>query len=261
MDDQPEVIRQQMEVTRTDLTRKIEALEQQVIGTVQDTTQAVTETVESVKEAVQETVETVKDTVSGTVGAVKESVSDTVDAVKDALDVPAYVKEYPWASFGAAVATGYVGGLLTRHRPADRMRELHSRGEVSFFEDNEGYDGPSGPQEDYTRVAHRAVSTAGPTPSRPSWFHQLAERFAPELDKVKGLALGAAGALVRDLVAPSFEGQLGERVSEVIDDFTRKLGGEPMRGSFLPTTGVGGKSSRERDAACEMRRDRAGHAA
>ena len=52
MDDEPEVIRQQMEVTRSDLTQKLEALETKVVNTVENTTCAVTDTVTSVKEAV-----------------------------------------------------------------------------------------------------------------------------------------------------------------------------------------------------------------
>jgi phosphate uptake regulator len=62
MDDSPEVIRLQMEETRASLSEKLETLEQQVVGTVQDARAAVTDTVETVKEAVHETVETVKDT-------------------------------------------------------------------------------------------------------------------------------------------------------------------------------------------------------
>ena len=77
MDDEPEVIRQQMEETRSALTDKIERLEHQVVGTVQNTTRAVNDTVENVKEAVQETVSTVKDTVSGTVEA-PEGASESV---------------------------------------------------------------------------------------------------------------------------------------------------------------------------------------
>jgi len=45
----PEVIRQQMEATRTDLTEKLERLEQSVVGTVEETTSAVTGTVKSVE--------------------------------------------------------------------------------------------------------------------------------------------------------------------------------------------------------------------
>jgi len=261
MDDEPEVIRQQMEETRSALTDKIERLEQQVVGTVQDTTQAVSDTVTSVKEAVQDTVSTVKDTFSGTVDSVKDTVSETVVAMKDALDVRGYVEEYPWASFGAAVATGFVGGLLfeSGHRASARIADLHSHGEATYARGHTSFDGGQRPWAD-TEATRGSRFAAEPAHTGPSWVHQLTERFSPEIDKLKGVALGALGALVRDLVVQSAAGPLGDRLSNVIDDFTRKLGGEPIRGSLLNTddTTAAGKSSRERDTATEGRRDRAG---
>jgi len=252
-----------MEATRTDLTRKIEALEQQVVGTVHDTTQAVSDTVASVKDAVQETVSAVKDTVSDTVGTVKHTVSDSVSAVKQAVDVRGYVAEYPWASFGAAVATGFVGGLLFGggRRAEDRIADLHSHGEVPFSYARGSGNGSRGTQEDFGPA--RPAFAAGPAPSGPSWVSQLTRRFGPEIDKLKGMALGAVGALVRDMVVQSAAGPLGDQLSHVIDDFTRKLGGEPIRGPLLKTgdTAAAGKSSRERDTVSEARRDRAGSSA
>ena len=120
MDDDAEVIRHQMQETRSSLTDKIERLEQTVTQKVQTTTAAVTDTVESVKGAVQDTVQTVKGTVN-----------DTVDTVKEAFNVRRYFEEYPWAAFGAAVGAGFAGGVLLgtgAHARGDRITELHSRG-------------------------------------------------------------------------------------------------------------------------------------
>jgi len=263
MDDQPEVIRQQMEATRTDLTRKIEALENQVVGTVQSTTQAVSDTVESVKDAVQETVSAVKDSVSDTVGSVKHTVSDTVTAVKDAFDVRGYVEQYPWAAFGAAVATGFAGGLLLGGggRAEGRIADLRSRGEVDYPSDRGGWNGSRRVPADYEPPAR--TFAAEPAPAEPSWMDQLAKRFGPEIDKLKGLALGAVGALVRDMVGQAASGQLGNQLSNVIDDFTRKVGGEPIQGPLWKggESAASGKSSRERDTVSESRRPQAGSAA
>jgi len=257
MDDEPEVIRQQMEATRTDLTHKIEALENQVVGTVQNTTQAVSETVESVKEAVQETVCAVKETVSDTVGTVKETMSETVSTVKEALDLRGYVEQYPWASFGAAVAAGFAGGLLLTgdHRARRRIAELHSRGETAYGRGRSDYNGNRQRPEEFSSSARAAPQFAEAAPAGPSWMHQLTERFAPEIDKLKGLAVGALGALARDMVAQAASGPIGDRLSHVIDDFTRKLGGEPIRGHLFEKldAAAAGKSSRDRDAASEAR--------
>jgi len=257
MDDEPEVIRQQMEVTRTDLTKKIEALENQVVGTVQNTTQAVSDTVETVKEAVQETVATVKDTVSDTVGTVKETVADTVYSMKEALDVRGYVEQYPWPSFGVAVAAGFVGGLMIDQgqRARHRIGELRSHGEVPKGQSRREFNGRHHQPAEEMPPAARTVSYAAEPAPRESWFHQLTKQFAPEFDKLKGLAVGALGSLVRDVVAQAATGPVRERLTPLIDDVTRKLGGEPIKGSLLGQEGeaTAGKSSREREAVSEGR--------
>jgi ElaB/YqjD/DUF883 family membrane-anchored ribosome-binding protein len=256
MDDEPEVIRQQMEATRTGLTQKIEALETQVVGTVQNTTQAVSETVETVKDAVQETVSAVKETVSDTVGTVKETMADTVDSVKEALDLRGYVEQYPWASFGTAVAAGFVGGLMieSSQRARRRIGALHSHGEIPTSQGRRDFNGRRyGPAEEFPPAARTVSYAAEPVP-HDSWIYQLSQRFAPEIDKLKGLAIGALGSLVRDVVSQAAPGPVHERLTPLIDDVTRKLGGEPIQGS-LCTEGenAAGKSSREREAASETR--------
>ena len=265
MDDEPEVIRQQMKTTRSDLTQKIEALENQVVGTVQSTTQAVTDTVASVKEAVQKTVSSVKDTVSGTVSAVKDTVGETVESVKEALDLRGYVRKYPWASFGTAVAAGYVGGLLLgggRRAEGDRITEMRSRGEPAVSYGRGGYDRfARASRRDLEEEARSSSFTASPAHATPTWMSQLASKFEPELNKLKGLALGTVFGLVRNWVAESSPPEVGSRISQVIDDFTRKLGGEPVHGPLLnfgrADCPPGGKSSREREAASEAHAARA----
>ena len=94
-DDDPEVIRAQMQETRTALTEKLEALEHQVVDTVQATTSTVAETVQQVKAAVEDTVGTVKDTVQSAVGGVKESVQGAVSSVAGVFDVRRHVRRLP----------------------------------------------------------------------------------------------------------------------------------------------------------------------
>jgi hypothetical protein len=91
-----------------------------------------------------------------------------------------------------------------------------------------------------------------------SWLSGLAERFAPEIDKFKGLAIGASLGVVRDMITAGETGDLGTRLSEVIDQVTEKLGGTPIGSSqrkehteeWKPehkekAAGVGQPSSRE----------------
>jgi len=257
MDDQPEVIRQQMADTRSSLTDKIERLEQTVEHKVQSTTAAVTDTVESVKEAVQDTVDTVKGTVTVTVDTVRSTVNSTVETVKEAFDVRGYFAEYPWAAFGAAVGVGFAGGVLLAGRsPAgDRIADLQSRGEPATTTRSAAapsHNGGHGKRSTAARVAAFSEKSAD---AAHHLAGELAGKFGDELGKLKGVALGAMFGLVRDWISRSAPAEVGSRVGEVIDDVTRKLGGEPIRGNLLDSFSglTGGKASRERDASGEAR--------
>jgi len=98
VDNELEVIRHQMEETRSSLADKLEALETEFRDTVEGATSAVANTVETVQE--------------------------TVSTVKETLDIRKHVERHPWAMFGAAIALGYVGSyLLTPRRKRDRVPE------------------------------------------------------------------------------------------------------------------------------------------
>src|SRR5262245_1321712 len=108
MDSQTEVIKMQMEETRSALAEKLETLEQHVVGTVQEASAAVTGTVTDVRAAVQDTI-----------GTVKDSVEETVTSVKNTFDLSRQVEQHPWIMLGGSVAAGYiVGRLLNRSAPA-----------------------------------------------------------------------------------------------------------------------------------------------
>ncbi len=97
MADSPEVIRQQMEGTKSQLSNKLESLEHQVTETVQSTGSAVTATVG----AVQETVETVT-------GAVQ----DALHSVGKAFDLQHHIETHPWLILGGSVVLGYMAADL-----------------------------------------------------------------------------------------------------------------------------------------------------
>ena len=105
MENECEVIRQQMDETRTAMTDKIETLEQQVVDTVQAASAAVSETVQTVKDSVHETVETVKDT----------------------FDLPRQVERRPWTMMAGATALGYLGGYLLNRTNGREARYLKNR--------------------------------------------------------------------------------------------------------------------------------------
>jgi len=214
-----ELIRHQMEDTRTSLTEKLETLEQQVVATVQEATSAVSETVATVKESVEETVTSVKDTLQDTVSTVKDSVEGTVsavqDGVKNALDIPAHVDRYPWFMMGGSVVLGYALGTMfsPRRPPTATPRAGSPRSSSRTHHGNGGVrDG-----------------RAGSSPAPVSWVRALG--LEPELAKLKGLALGAALGTVREMVIKAVPEEMGHQLKDIIDNVTQKLGGQPIPSS------------------------------
>jgi ElaB/YqjD/DUF883 family membrane-anchored ribosome-binding protein len=229
MADETEVIRERMEETRTDLSDKIEQLENKVMGTVQDATTAVSDAVqsakdvvESVKDSVEGTVESVKDAVEGTVDSVNQTVHDTVESVRQTFDLPRQVGRHPWLMVGGAVAVGFVAGRLLNYVPAaarttGRMAESLRPTAERFTSAAASTAGAVG----------AAASTAG------SWLGTLESMFGPEINKAKELAIGAMLGMVRDTAVQAAPEPMREQVREIIDGFTSKLGGKPVEGSVL----------------------------
>jgi len=237
-----------MEETRADLADKLEQLEKKVTGTVESVTdlvEKVPETVETVKETIAETVSTVSDTVHQTVESVKDTVAGTVRSVKSLFDIPYQVDRHPWLMMGGSVLLGFLGGRLL----LPRRRAAESESSYAVFEP------PQTPayEPSYTRGAAapeayesaRAPVTPEPTEkesSGPGWLSRLTERFGGEIDKVKGLAIGSLFGLARDTVSSWVPETLRQDVTEVINNFTRDLGGQVVEG---PVLGGGQDSSRQ----------------
>jgi len=214
MPDQSEVIMGQMEETRKDLADKLETLEKKVAGTVEtvaDTVQTVENTVENVKESIQDTVATVTDKVQNTVQAVEETVEHTVENVKSFFDIAHHVDRHPWLMFGGSVVAGYLGGWLLTPRSA--------REEAPPPE-------PAPRERVPVSVAHQPeqVEEAGE-----GWLGKLSERFAPEIDKLKGLAVGTLFGVARDMISQWLPDALKEQVTDVLNNFTTDLGGKVIR--------------------------------
>jgi ElaB/YqjD/DUF883 family membrane-anchored ribosome-binding protein len=225
----PEAIRHQIAETRADLTEKLEALEQRVIDTVADATDAVADTVEAVQQSVDDTVQ-----------AVKGTVHDTVGSVKHALDVGRHVDRHPWAMLGGSLAAGFVLGRLLPPRPRvgrsitqSSVETLPPRAEAArqspgFPSAGNGFRPAPAPLPE-ARVFKRSL------------FAEFTETCAPEIQKLKGLAIGALMSVARDWIKQSVAPSLGPQLEQLLDRVTTKLGGEPLPGPVLnaPAEGAG----------------------
>lgn len=240
MADQPEVIQQELEQTRSALADKLGMIGEKISGTVEN----VTDTVESVTSAVENTVEAVTDTVE----AVGESAQETVEAVKQAFNIPEQVRNHPWLWFGGAVAAGFaVGKFLVPaapsvlgHRGHDATPDMigqtsapastyAGRAAGEFFADHQHYQSGR-PTNGFST---RAADTSSEPAESKSWLTSLVERFGPDIDKLKGLALGTLFGVTRDMISQSLPQSLKSEVSNVINNITESAGGQPIQGHVL----------------------------
>jgi len=199
-DKSEEMIQRQMQETRASLTEKLETLEQKVVGTVENATTAVNNTVDAIKE-----------TVHDTVTSVQEGVKGSVESVKDLFDVPAQVQRRPWLMMGGSVAVGYCLGTLLSQRSSSR--DEHAVASQ-----------PAWLSETSNRVQRAAALPPPAAPAEPSIW-------SAEIDKLKGLALGALFGTARELLISSLPEQMGTQLREVVDSVTKKVGGKPLPSS------------------------------
>lgn len=203
--DHEERIQLEMQETRAALAEKLVILEGKVAGTVEQVTNAVTDTVEAIKDTVQDT--------RATVSAVNESVQDGVKSVQDCLDVNAQVQAHPWLMLAGSVAAGFCLGTLLNQRTEP------SRSAQSF--DNNRGDTPVRNGGTFETLRNgNGTPISPPKEARSIW--------APEIDKLKGLALGALFGTAREMIASSLPEPINQQVKDIIDSATKKAGGEPI---------------------------------
>ena len=224
MENEPEVIRDQMQDTRTALAEKLEALQQSVAQTVENTTRPVVETVQSVTEATKETVSTVKDTVSQIADTVSGSVEKTVSTVKDTFDLTKHVDQHPWLMVGGSAAVGFLVGRMLPSGPplshwtgssGDRVAQRMADSPTNPRHETSGHNGHSSSQKEQISGGHGLLDG-------------LFDTFRDQIQGLEGLAVAAAIGLVRDMVKQNVQGDIGSRLGEWMDGLTQKLGGKPL---------------------------------
>jgi ElaB/YqjD/DUF883 family membrane-anchored ribosome-binding protein len=213
MDQEPDVIRHNIEQTRSALTDKLETLESQVRGTV-----------ENARERVEETIHTVRSTVN-----------DTVDSIKESLDIRQHVRRHPWVMLGGSIATGFVVGsylerALNGHGVSSQARKM-------------------GAVREDGRERSAALPAAAPVPPGPpaqpsrGLFSRLLHEFDDEIEQVKQMAIGASMGLLREYLKKNLP-QFEQQIAEVVDSATQKMGGRPLEPGFMEQEPFGGESLR-----------------
>lgn len=172
---------------------------------MEQTREALTEKLETLEQRVVDSVTAVTDTVA----SVQEKMHESVESVKDAVDVQAHVDRHPWLMLGGSVVCGYMlGNLLERGR-----KEAHAPRPTAGPAMAAGFG-----QE---RESRQAGASTG------SWLGA----FEPEIQHLKGLALGVTLGTVRELLTEQVPPHMAEQVRDIIDAVTKKAGGEPIPSS------------------------------
>jgi len=214
-----------MEQTRASLTDKIEALENKVVDTVHDAKAAVTDTVASVKEAVHDTVETVRGTVHS-----------TVDTVKDAVDINHHIQTHPFTAFGLSVAAGFVGGKLLGGPAAGRRSSYEVRHPADWGQGPAKYGADLHADTGNGWGNGHANGHSAPHAARDEGhglMHSFMEHFGPAVEKLKGMAIGTLLGFAKDMLTRSVPPQISAQLTTLVDDVTKNLGGEPVRGPLF----------------------------
>lgn len=230
MDDEPEVIRQQMDETRTALADKLGRLEQQVTDTVQGAVESVT----SAKNAATETVENVRTAVQETVDSVRQSVKSTVDSVTDTLDIELQVQRHPWTMVAGAAAVGFAGGYLCfSDRSPGSERRSHETRESRLSRQRYASHESEREEETPRLAADRRERESAARSTSFNWLASQTHALQPAMDQLKGLAVGTLFGVAKDLLTRSLPKPMEGQINEVVDGMTIALGGKPIRGHVL----------------------------
>lgn len=208
MDPQPDVIRQQIEDTRSSLTDKLETLEAEVKGTVQ----TARETVESAKEAVEETLTTAKESVQETITSVKETMHNASETVKRTFDIPYQVDRHPWGMLGLSFVSGIVGGALLggRLNPGRRLARRMAEGAAE------------------PRMAATGSRLTHEESRQPGFLDRLTQQLGGELEKAKGQVITTLVTVVGDVARRSIPA-LGQAVEDMLTRAAAEAGAPPRQ--------------------------------
>lgn len=176
---------------------------------MEHTRESLTDKLETLEDKILGSVQQATSAVNQTVANVKETVNEGMTSVKDAVDIPAHVDRHPWLALGGSVLCGFMLGSMF-----SGSREPRPRRPTTFRP----------PGSNGTQATPESAS-AGSAPGG------LLGVLDPEIQHLKGLAVGAALGMVREMLSEQVPSHMGAQLRQVIDGITQKLGGEPVPSS------------------------------
>jgi ElaB/YqjD/DUF883 family membrane-anchored ribosome-binding protein len=199
----------------------------EIRGEIEETRSALTEKLETLEQGVKETVCEAKAAVTGTIENVKETVKETVETVKESLDVRGYVQEYPWPMMAGSVAFGFALGHLIAGGSSNGHKISQMASDGSPMESSNYLASSDGRQKEQKESRS----------SRGSVLGSLMEKVRPEIQEIEGIAIGAIGALIRDLIRQNAARPIAEQLEPVANRLTSKLGGQVIEKPLLSQSG------------------------
>ena len=161
--------------------------------------------IEETKASISTKLETLGSELRDTVDDAKSAVQETVHGVRENLSFEHHYRQHPWSFFAGAVG---MGCLIGRALVGGRTEPQRSQRMSNVVD---------------TTMRQKSMSIFE------SVTGGLTKTFDKEIQSAKKLAIGTALAIVRDIAKQAVPAAAAQRTAEVIDDFTRSLGGEPLR--------------------------------
>jgi len=218
MDSEPEleVIREQMHHTRSSLSDKLEALESQVLDTVQTATETVANTVGEVKDVV-------------------ESVSETVQSVTEQFSISHQVEQRPWTMVACSVGLGFAGGMflgssrqVPEAAPAPSAAPTFHSGSSAVATGAPAPGAPAYDEKHEEKKEEGGLSWAWLGKLAGPWVERLSQAWSDIARQAQEMAVGALMGTVRHAAVGALPDSVHSQVTSFVDDVTRKLGGKPQ---------------------------------
>src|SRR5262249_45649104 len=141
-------------------------------------------------------------------------------------------ERHPWVMFGGSIALGCASSILLDQisHVSEPLHEPRSNVPPALGNGRQNGEASAGTLQ---------------VPRQLDWLSSLMDEFRPQLTKLKGLAIGAAMGVVRDIVAESIPEPIRPQFTDVMNEMTVKVGGEPIHSSLIqshsqePTSSTG----------------------